>query len=144
MIVANIRLDLVKITPISRTMITTLEGEVESLKPTLRGTQLLLRNNKSDANRDFNKVRVNISNKLSSELMPWDIVKLKTKLFPLQSSVLPGSYDFGFYMYMSGIEASGYALTAPEVIYSNPSSFSEYITHLTQKHYVHVNLPVHS
>lgn len=127
MIVANIRLDLVKITPISRTMITTLEGEVESLKPTLRGTQLLLRNNKSDANRDFNKVRVNISNKLSSELMPGDIVKLKTKLFPLQSSVLPGSYDFGFYMYMSGIEASGYALTAPEVIYSNPSSFSEYI-----------------
>ena len=127
MIVANIRLDLVKITPISRTMITTLEGEVESLKPTLRGMQLLLRNNKSDANRDFNKVRVNISNKLSSELMPGDIVKLKTKLFPLQSSVLPGSYDFGFYMYMSGIEASGYALTAPEVIYSNPSSFSEYI-----------------
>lgn len=127
MIVANIRLDLVKITPISRTMITTLEGEVESLKPTLRGMQLLLQNNKSDANRDFNKVRVNISNKLSSELMPGDIVKLKTKLFPLQSSVLPGSYDFGFYMYMSGIEASGYALTAPEVIYSNPSSFSEYI-----------------
>ncbi len=127
MIVANIRLDLVKITPISRTMITTVEGEVESLKPTLRGTQLLLRNNKSDANRDFNKVRVNISNKLSSELIPGDIVKLKTKLFPLQSSVLPGSYDFGFYMYMSGIEASGYALTAPEVIYSNPSSFSEYI-----------------
>ena len=127
MIVANIRLDLVKITPISRIMITTLEGEVESLKPTLRGMQLLLRNNKSDANRDFNKVRVNISNKLSNDLMPGDIVKLKAKLFPLQSSVLPGSYDFGFYMYMSGIEASGYALTAPEVIYSNPSSFSEYI-----------------
>lgn len=127
MIIANIRLDLVKITPISRTMITTLVGEIESLKPTLKGVQLLLRDNKSDANRDFNKVRVNISNKLSSDLMPGDIVRLKAKLFPLQSSVLPGSYDFGFYMYMSGIEASGYALTAPEIISSNSSAVSKYI-----------------
>lgn len=127
MIVANIRLDLVKITPISRILITTLEGEVESLKPTLRGVQLLLRKNKSDVSRDFNKVRVNISNKLSNNLAPGDIVRLKAKLFPLQSSVLPGSYDFGFYMYMSGIEASGYALTAPEIIRSNSSAFSEYI-----------------
>ena len=127
MIVSNIRLDLVKITPISRTMITTLEGEVESLKPTLRGVQMLLRDNKSDANGDLNKVRVNISSKLSNNLEPGDIVRLKAKLFPLQSSVLPGSYDFGFYMYMSGIEASGYALTAPEIIRSNSSAFSKYI-----------------
>jgi competence protein ComEC len=127
MVVANIRLNSVKITPITRTMVVTLEGEVESLKPTLRGMQLLLQENKSDANRDFNKVRLNISDKLSSDLVPGDIVRLKAKLFPLQSSVLPGSYDFGFYMYMSGIEATGYALTAPEVISSNPSAFSKYI-----------------
>ena len=127
MIIANIRLDSVKITPIKKTMITTLEGEVEILKPTLKGIQLLLSMNKSDVNRKFNKVRVNISNKLSSNVMPGDIVRLKTKLFPLQSSVLPGSYDFGFYMYMSGIEASGYALTAPEIISSNSSAFLKYI-----------------
>lgn len=128
MIVANIRLDLVKITPISKSMITTLEGEVESLKPNLRGVQILLRDIKSnDTNRDFNKIRVNISNKLSEDLIPGDIVRLKAKLFPLQSSVLPGSYDFGFYMYMSGIEASGYALTSPEIISSHSSTFSKYI-----------------
>ena len=47
MVVANIRLNSVKITPITRTMVVTLEGEVESLKPTLRGMQLLLQENKS-------------------------------------------------------------------------------------------------
>lgn len=113
MIIANIRLNSVKTTPLTRTMVATLEGEVESLKPTLRGVQLLLQKNKSNANRDFNKVRLNISDKLSSDLAPGDIIRLKAKLFPLQSSVLPGSYDFGFYMNMSGIEATGYALTSP-------------------------------
>lgn len=127
MLIANIRLNSVKITPLTRTMVATLEGEVESLKPTLRGVQLLLQKSKSNANRDFNKVRLNISDKLSSDLAPGDIIRLKAKLFPLQSSVLPGSYDFGFYMYMSGIEATGYALTSPEVISSNSSAFSKYI-----------------
>ena len=127
MIAANIRLYSIETQPIKKTMITTLVGEVESLKPTLRGVQVLMRNNKGDNDRYFNKVRVNISNKLSSKLSPGDVISLKVKLFPLQSSVLPGAYDFGFYMYMSGIEASGYALTAPEIMSNNISEFAKYI-----------------
>ena len=126
MIIANIRLYSIDTKPIKRTVITKIIGEVESLKPTLRGVQVLMQNNKGD-NRDYNKVRINISNKLSSKLNPGDIISLKVKLFPLQSSVLPGAYDFGFYMYMSGIEASGYALTAPEIMSNNISEFAKYV-----------------
>jgi len=127
MIFANIRLYSIDTKPIKKTITMQLEGEVESLKPTLRGVQVLMQNNKGDNNRKFNKVRINISNKLSSKLNPGDVISLKVKLFPLQSSVLPGAYDFGFYMYMSGIEASGYALTAPEIISNNLSEFAKYI-----------------
>ena len=72
---------------------------------------------------------------MATELSYGDIVRFKAKLFPLQSSVLPGTYDFGFYMYMSGIEASGYALTNPEIIDSKKNFFNKYIQELRQKIY---------
>ena len=94
---------------------TDVTGEVIAIKPSLRGMQITLIDAKID-NESLSKVRINIVQKLETDLDYGVKVKLKAKLFPLSSSVLPGTFDFGFYMYMSGIEASGYALTSPEVI----------------------------
>jgi ComEC/Rec2-related protein len=127
MIIADIRFESTDNTPIKRPLITMLEGEVESLKPTLRGVQLLLNVSSNDRGIEIDKVRINISEKLSADLSPGDIINLKAKLFPLQESVLPGAFDFGFYMRMSGIKAGGYALTIPTIISNNSSEFSKYI-----------------
>jgi competence protein ComEC len=135
MIIANFRFESIDITSIERPVITNLEGEVESLKPTLRGVQLQLKVSKNDMGNEIDKVRVNISDKLSSDLSPGDIISLKVKLFPLQESILPGAYDFGFYMRMSGINAGGYALTEPVIISNNSSEFSKYIKLLRMKIY---------
>ncbi len=79
MIVANIRLYSIDAKPIKKSIITKLVGEVESLKPTLRGMQVLLNNSTNDINQDFSKVRVNISNKLGADLSPGSVISLKCK-----------------------------------------------------------------
>jgi len=114
-LVSSLRIASINTNPIKKTMISELSGNVIQITPTRRGTQVTL----EDVhlfNQHLNKVRINVSNKLIADITHGDLIKLKAKLFPLQSGVLPGTYDFGFYMYMSGIEASGYALTNIEII----------------------------
>ena len=111
--------------PINKTMTSTIEGKVEQIKPSARGMQITLQNVHLSKHRSLNKVRINVASKLAADITYGDLVRLKAKLFPLQSGVLPGTYDFGFYMYMSGIEASGYALTNLEILDSNQSFFNQ-------------------
>jgi ComEC/Rec2-related protein len=125
---------LVETKPIEKVIIADVTGEVIGIKPSLRGTQITLGNVKID-NDNLSKVRINISQKLATDLDYGATVKLRAKLFPLSSSVLPGTFDFGFYMYMSGIEASGYALTIPTISSKSNNSFSTYIQVLRTKIY---------
>ena len=132
--VSSFQTFLVETKPIQKVIIADVTGEVIGIKPSLRGTQITLSNVKID-NDNLSKVRINISQKLATDLDYGATVKLKAKLFPLSSSVLPGTFDFGFYMYMSGIEASGYALTMPEISSKSSNSFSTYVQVLRTKIY---------
>jgi predicted membrane metal-binding protein len=132
--VSSFQTSLVETKPIEKMIIADVTGEVISIKPSLRGMQITLGNVKID-NDNLSKVRINISQKLATDLDYGAKVKLRAKLFPLSSSVLPGTFDFGFYMYMSGIEASGYALTMPTISSKSNNSFSTYIQVLRTKIY---------
>ncbi len=132
--VSSFRTSLVETKPIHKSIVTDVIGEVVSIKPSLRGTQITLADVKI-GNESLSKVRINISQKLATDLEYGAKVKLRAKLFPLSSSVLPGTFDFGFYMYMSGIEASGYALTSPEILSKRNSSFNEFIQTIRTKIY---------
>ena len=132
--VSSFQTSLVETKPIEKMIIADVTGEVIGIKPSLRGTQITLGNVKID-NDTLSKVRINISQKLTTDLDYGAKVKLRAKLFPLSSSVLPGTFDFGFYMYMSGIEASGYALTTPVISSKSNNSFSTYIQVLRTKIY---------
>lgn len=105
---------------LKRSIITELSGQIASIKPTLHGTQIILHNTNIPSQykrnyTDINKVKINISKKFRSnnneELEIGDIISLKAKIMPPQGSVLPGTFDFAFYMHIDGIQASGYALT---------------------------------
>ncbi len=156
--VANIRINNISTQPISRIITAKIIGRVGQMKPTLGGMQIILEDvhllnktnftkNKDDPNKaetshlnkaetsHLNKVRINIKSKLASKVKYGDVIQLKTKLFPLKNSVLPGTFDFGFYMYMSGIEASGYALTKLSIIEHNNGFFHQKIQTIRRKIY---------
>ena len=59
-----------------------------------------------------------------------DIIRLTVKLFPLSSALLPDGYDFGLYMYLNGIEATGFALSNPMIIKSNSGYFYDKIQNI--------------
>ena len=132
--VSSLRTSLVETKPIQKIVVTDVIGEVIAIKPSLRGMQITLSDVKI-GNEVLSKVRINIGQKLATDLDYGDKVKLRAKLFPLSSSVLPGTFDFGFYMYMSGIEASGYALTSPQIMLQKKSGFNNFIQRLRAKIY---------
>jgi hypothetical protein len=90
--VGSFQTSLVKTKPIEKGIIAEVIGEVIGIKPSLRGTQITLGNVKID-NDNLSKVRINISQKLATDLDYGATVKLRAKLFPLSSSVLPGTFD---------------------------------------------------
>jgi ComEC/Rec2-related protein len=116
-------------TPINRIITTELTGVVDSLKPTLHGTQVILskvylsNNNFDNKNLFLNKIRINISSESANKISSNDIISLKGKLFPLQKSVLPGTFNFGFFLHLQGIEASGYALSEPIITKTGSTAF---------------------
>ncbi|MDG1436426.1 MAG: ComEC/Rec2 family competence protein [Rickettsiaceae bacterium] len=134
MTVSHLRISSIKTKPISKIIISEVVGTITQIKPSALGTQVTLENvNLTDMHLE--KVRINVASKLLVDIVHGDVVKLKAKLFPLQSGVLPGTYDFGFYMYMSGIEASGYALTSLEIVGNKQGAFDQYIQNIRHKTY---------
>ncbi len=136
MLAAGARVSSAGSSPLTRAVTAEITGDVEIIKPTLRGMQITLndvslkydkRFSRKKSIKSLKRVRINVANKIAADLSYGDNIKLRAKLFPLQGAVLPGAYDFGFYMRMSSIEASGYALTEPEIIEKNSSFFNEYI-----------------
>jgi ComEC/Rec2-related protein len=128
--VSALRMSMVHTIPINKPMTATIQGRVDQIKPSARGMQVTLRDVEVLNYRSLNKVRINVAGKLASNITYGDEIRLKAKLFPLQKSVLPGTYDFGFYMYMSGIEASGYALTNLEILGRNESFFGKIVQNI--------------
>jgi ComEC/Rec2-related protein len=125
--ISQLRMSMIHTNPIDKARTAVLTGRVEQIKPSARGMQLTLQNVAVENYRSLNKVRINIASKLLADVNYGDLVRLKAKIFPLQTSVLPGTYDFGFYMYMSGIEANGYALTNIEILAKEQGAWRQFM-----------------
>lgn len=111
--------------PITKTNIFDVEAKVLEVKPTIGGAQLILDNvvilNKSDNNlkkQNLGKIKVSLRGESSLDFLKNDVINLRTQLFPLSSALLPGGYDFGLYMYLNGVTATGFAINSPKIIRS--------------------------
>lgn len=133
-IISENRVSSVKTHPINKMIVSEITGEIINIKPSLKGRQITIANiiNNSD---NLSKVRINISDQLTTEINQGDIISLKAKLFPLTNSVLPYSFDFGFYMYLDGVDGSGYALTAPVIIEKKINKLQGFIHKIRMKIY---------
>jgi ComEC/Rec2-related protein len=116
--------------PITKTNVFDIEAKVLEVKPTIGGAQLILDNvvilNKNDnnlKNHNFGKIKVSLRGESSLDFLKNDVINLRTQLFPLNSALLPGGYDFGLYMYLNGITATGFATSSPKVIKSESGYF---------------------
>lgn len=142
-ITAEVRLETASSHPINRAITSKIIGRVEDITPTTRGSQIILDKVQVDYNNlSLNKVRINVNNHDIDHVNNNDLISLRAKLFPLPKSVLTGTYDFGFYMSLSGIEATGYSLSTPEVI---AESNYKYWQTLVQniRHHIYLRLIEH-
>ncbi len=116
--------------PITKSNVFDMEAKVLEVKPTIGGAQLILDDvvilNKNDDNlkdRNLGKIKISLRGESSLDFLKNDVINLRTKLFSLNSALLPGGYDFGLYMYLNGITATGFAINPPKIIRSQSSYF---------------------
>ncbi len=104
--------------PLKPLIIESIVSQVE-LKPTKKGDfyqKLILTNLKADTPETLpEKVRITMKGK-RERLWPGQVIRLKVKLNPIPEPSLPGEFDFRRQAYFSGIGATGFALSPPEVI----------------------------
>jgi ComEC/Rec2-related protein len=119
--------------PIQVPIVTNIEGVVENIKPSLRGLQVTIVDITAPE-ESLHKVRINLSHELLGEIIisKGDRIALEVRLFPLSHSVLPGSFDFGFYMYLSAIEATGFALSKPVIISVHEAKLDNLMQYIRQ------------
>ncbi len=106
---------------IEKPIISQVSGVVESIKPTIKGMQIILQEAQIHklSTEPLYKVRINIPKKYSKEIFLNDKIQLLSKLFIPQNAILPSGYNFGFYAYMSEIGATGYTMSKIDVISRN-------------------------
>lgn len=119
-LVCKYRVSNLQVTPLTLPVISQVEGAISSIRPTTHGMQIVLNScviSKLKAQKV--KVKINIPNKYSKELLINDRIRVLAKLYKPQGVIVPGGYDFGFYAHFAGISASGYAMSIPKVISRN-------------------------
>jgi competence protein ComEC len=121
MLVAKYRKDNLDPVSIEKPIISQISGIVESIKPTIKGMQVILSDTKiyKLSEKPRYKVKINIPVKYSQDIFLHDEIKLLAKLFIPQNAILPSGYNFGFYAYMAGIGATGYAMSMIEIVSKN-------------------------
>ncbi len=116
---------------IPATIVSELEGVIESIKPTIKGSQLVLAQvniyKLASCTPMPSKVRVSLPASYTRSISLNDKIKITAKLYKPQKSVLPGSYDFGFYAYFAKIGATGYALAEPKILSHSQSTYKNVI-----------------
>lgn len=137
MSVASFKLNYAQSNPLEKAGVFDIEARVSGMKPTISGVQVILedvkektslrgaaweRGNLMRQEKFLSKIKIHIKGKDASALEIGDMIKTRVNLFPISSSILPGGYDFGIYMYLNGIEASGYALGNVEIISDHVNS----------------------
>lgn len=112
--VTEIRVHYHKTEAISQMFSGEIKGKIEQITPTVGGVQIIL--DEVKLNNINTKVRINVKGREKTNYQAGDHIKVRVKLFPLQSSILPDTYNFGFYLYLQGIGATGYALSEIEKV----------------------------
>ncbi|WP_375330796.1 ComEC/Rec2 family competence protein [Candidatus Tisiphia endosymbiont of Oplodontha viridula] len=120
MLVGKYRISNLHVVGIKKPIISQIGGTIESMKPTTHGMQIILHQVKiqklNRSNQVLEKVRISMPAKYAQEININDSINLVAQLYKPQSSILPGGYDFGFYAYLADINATGYALSPPQII----------------------------
>ncbi|WP_375332195.1 ComEC/Rec2 family competence protein [Candidatus Tisiphia endosymbiont of Temnostethus pusillus] len=117
MLVGKYRISNLHVVGIKKPIISRISGIVESMKPTTHGMQVILYQVKIQKLKQvLQKVRISMPAKYAQEININDNISLVAQLYKPQSSILPGGYDFGFYAYLADINATGYALSPPQII----------------------------
>ncbi len=102
---------------IGKPIISEVIGTIETIKPTIHGSQIVLNDIKiKKINKNIKKIRLSLPKKYLKETTVSDKISLLAKLYKPQNSILPGGYDFGFYAYLSEIGANGYAMSPPKIL----------------------------
>jgi ComEC/Rec2-related protein len=137
MSIACIRVTSTSTNPLTKIDIFDMEAKVLEIKPTIVGAQLILtdivilnKENYSLKDLHLSKIKVSVRGESGLNLLKNDIISLSVKLFPLSAALLPGGYDFGLYMYLNAIEATGFSLSNPQIIKSHSDYFYDKIQNI--------------
>lgn len=125
---ASFRLASVTTQSITKPQMIGIEGTISRIKPTTNGVQVVLTD--IQGVEKLQKIRVNLMAKDSRDVVSGDRLKLHAKLFPLSSSLLPGGYDFGLYMYLDGIQATGFAYNVTRLKTGENNGFYEKVENI--------------
>jgi competence protein ComEC len=92
-------------------------GKIESIKPKITGTQIILSHLTFDKELEQipQKIRVNVRTNMNGAITG-DYVRLHASIGPPPKAALPGSYDFSRGAFFANIGAVGYALSDIELI----------------------------
>ncbi len=124
---------------LKETVVTKFEGIIRQIIPVKQGIVLIIDNllKLEQIDLDCKKIKITIfsNNNDITNFHLGDKIRLTAKIFPQQKSILPNSFDFDFYMMMSGISASGYAIGLPIIISTNHNRVLSIIEKLRMKIY---------
>lgn len=120
MVVGKYRVENLHIVIIARPIISQIQGQIESIKPTNHGAQLILKQvTIHKLKQVLTKVRISLPAKYIQEININDDINIVASLYKPQSSILPGGYDFSFYACLAEIGATGYAMSPPRILAYN-------------------------
>ncbi|WPY00683.1 ComEC/Rec2 family competence protein [Candidatus Trichorickettsia mobilis] len=119
-LVSKYRVTTINTINIKSSITSELTGNVKAIKPITSGWQVVLDDVTVDKlDIQLSGVRVNINKrymKHTKEIFINNRIKMIAELDALPTSMVPGGYDFGFYAYFAGIEATGNALSTVEIL----------------------------
>lgn len=105
------------VSSINQPVISKISGTIESITPNIKGVVLIIKQAHIEKlNITLQKTRITISQKYINDISVNDKISLLAKVYPIQGSIIPLGYDFGFYSYFNSIGASGYGMSNIKII----------------------------
>ena len=128
-------------TTVDRQVNGNITATIEEIEPARGGYHVRVNNITIDDNNYHNLVaRIKISNtNLATsidDISAGDKIQGAVNLFPLQGSILPGSFEFGFFQYVRGIGASGFASGEVNIFRQNSQSDSSILDSIKESVYM--------
>ncbi len=102
---------------LNKSMFSEVEGEVANVKPSASGKQIILENVTIRKKRiEIPKIRLSFKGEASEGVEVGDRIRVRARLIPIRSSILPETYNFGLYAAFDGIASGGYATSKPVIL----------------------------